>query len=101
MPAVAPSYLDSVVYLYPSVDAARDGDPVGGTGVLVAVPSRHEGKVWLRQPPHESSTDGIATCFIRRAGVYPCFVCEVHGSRTRLSVVLAHHPDVNREAVPF
>jgi hypothetical protein len=37
MPRVPDGYLDCVIYLYPSLDAARDGEAEGGTGFLVAM----------------------------------------------------------------
>ena len=44
MPRINDKIVDSVVYLYPSVDAAKDGERFGGTGFLVSVPSEvHEG----------------------------------------------------------
>jgi hypothetical protein len=39
MPRIDDLILNSIVYLYPSVTAAENGDGVGGTGFLVAVPS--------------------------------------------------------------
>lgn len=40
MPYVDPRLRDCAIYLYPSVQMARDGAHFGGTGFLVAVPSR-------------------------------------------------------------
>jgi hypothetical protein len=39
MPRIAERILDAVIYLYPSVRAARDGEDAGGTGFLVSLPS--------------------------------------------------------------
>lgn len=48
MPSIEDYLLDSVIYLYPSVSHARDGERAGGTGFLVGVPSnRHENLVFL------------------------------------------------------
>jgi hypothetical protein len=41
LPAIAPSFFDSTVYLYPSEVDATDGTALGGSGFIVAVPSRH------------------------------------------------------------
>jgi len=39
MPRIADEYLECVVYLYPSVNAAKEGEKFGGSGFLVRVPS--------------------------------------------------------------
>jgi len=38
LPPIPPDYLDSVVYLYPSEHAAREGKGIGGSGFLCSVP---------------------------------------------------------------
>lgn len=38
MPRLDDSFINSVVYIYPSEQAARDGEKVGGTGFLIGVP---------------------------------------------------------------
>lgn len=44
MPRIADQFLDSVVYLYPSVEDAEVGRAAGGTGFLINIPSEeHEG----------------------------------------------------------
>jgi hypothetical protein len=46
MPRVGDSVLRSVVYLYPSVEAAEKGVAIGGTGFLLGMPSEtHRGRV--------------------------------------------------------
>lgn len=37
MPRIPDAYIDSVIYLYDSLDAAEGGDPFGGCGVLIGV----------------------------------------------------------------
>src|SRR5260221_14135478 len=41
MPAITPSYLNCTVYLYRTREDALEGVATGGSGFLVAVPSRH------------------------------------------------------------
>jgi len=36
---IAPQFLESVIYLYPSKDAAKDGKNAGGSGFIVGVTS--------------------------------------------------------------
>lgn len=43
MPWIDPKYLDCVIYLYPSEAAAEDGDRIGGTGFVLAVPLEDTG----------------------------------------------------------
>jgi hypothetical protein len=38
VPRIPDEFLDCVVYIYPSLDAAHQGSRVGGTGFLIAVP---------------------------------------------------------------
>lgn len=40
MPRISDDFLESVFYLYPTVDAAREGKHMGGTGFLVGVLSK-------------------------------------------------------------
>lgn len=48
MPRVSDLYLRSVVYLYPSAVAAREGHPAGGTGFLIGMDSEaHPKQDWL------------------------------------------------------
>lgn len=42
MPRVPKEWLNTVVYLYPSPQAARDGDRAGGTGFIVSTPVEDE-----------------------------------------------------------
>jgi hypothetical protein len=42
MPAIPPEILDTVVYLYPDVDAASRGERAGGSGCVVAIPTQTE-----------------------------------------------------------
>ena len=37
MPRIPDTYLDSVVYLYPSEASAQDGDRIGGSGFLIGI----------------------------------------------------------------
>jgi hypothetical protein len=41
MPRIDDRLIDSVIYLYPSVEAAEEGEPSGGTGFLVSVELEH------------------------------------------------------------
>jgi hypothetical protein len=43
VPSITNDYLDSVIYLYPSRDAAERGEKVGGSGFLVYQPSPRSG----------------------------------------------------------
>src|ERR1019366_1105877 len=47
MPRIADHVLQSSIYLYRTVDAARAGERSGGCGFLVHVPSKHENMVHL------------------------------------------------------
>jgi hypothetical protein len=48
VPRIEHQYLDVVVYLYPSSDAAETGEAIGGTGFLVFRPSdEHAGKGYV------------------------------------------------------
>ncbi len=48
MPRIEDQLLDSVIYLYPSKQAAEDGERAGGTGFLVGMPtSQSQGSVYL------------------------------------------------------
>lgn len=47
MPQLPKQLLNSVVYLYPSVDAARAGEKFGGTGFLIGVPSENVPNAWF------------------------------------------------------
>jgi hypothetical protein len=47
VPRIADVILDCVIYLYPSVDAARKGVGAGGSGFLVSVPSNIEDKAFI------------------------------------------------------
>jgi hypothetical protein len=51
MPKISPTFLQSVVYLYPDADSAERGERAGGTGFLVGVgPDKDEdvGREWVR-----------------------------------------------------
>jgi hypothetical protein len=49
VPRIDDRFLDCSVYLYPTEDAARRGERIGGSGFLVAVPGSDDG--WLLERP--------------------------------------------------
>jgi hypothetical protein len=58
VPALAPSYLNCTVYLYPSREAAERGSSIGGTGFLVAVKSRHADRLYVHVVTNRHVVDG-------------------------------------------
>src|SRR5436305_6175960 len=47
MPRIRDEILDSVFYLYPSIEAAQSGESAGGTGFLVGIPSVTQPEAWI------------------------------------------------------
>lgn len=47
MPRIPDNYFETVIYLYPSEEHARNGHSLGGSGFLVSVPSQVEGCLYI------------------------------------------------------
>ena len=58
MPALAKTYLNCTVYMYPSLEAAADGERVGGSGFLVGFVSPDHQSVYLYVVTNAHVIDG-------------------------------------------
>ena len=47
MPRIKDEILDSVFYLYPSIEAAQSGESAGGTGFLIGISSVTQPEAWV------------------------------------------------------
>jgi hypothetical protein len=96
MPRINDQYLDSAIYLYPSVQAAEKGEAAGGSGVLVAVPAQ-------RLPVDMLFTYAVTNSHVVREG--KSTVVRVNSASGGLTIKnipgesWLHHPDGDDVAV--
>jgi hypothetical protein len=93
MPRILEDYLECVIYLYSSYEAAENGERIGGTGFLVAIPSTAEG-VHLY---------AVTNSHVIREGISPVIRINARQGDTEILDLIAsnwtHHPDGDDLAV--
>lgn len=87
--------LNSVIYLYPSREAAEDGEARGGTGFLASIPANEDGRVFIYAVTNSHVVNGAE-------GTSP--VIRLNGFKGFTIVPLnaadwVHHPDGDDVAV--